>query len=208
MLTGMKAILVLTLVLVWVALTAACSSGVASIAVSETAGDPPLPILSPKPAPTAEPRLRLSDAGPAPEIANETWINSDEPLTLASQRGKVVLLEFWTFGCINCQRVIPIMRQWHSDFAGDDFQVISIHYPEFAHEREFDNVVAATERFKITYPVALDNDGRTWRDYNQRYWPTTYLIDKEGHIRYKHIGEFNETSAAAAEDAIETLLAE
>jgi thiol-disulfide isomerase/thioredoxin len=204
----MKPIITLTLALVLVALTAACSSGLAPDTASETPGDPPPPILSPEPSSTAEPRLRLSDAGPAPEIANETWINSEGPLTLASQRGKVVLLEFWTFGCINCQRVIPYVRQWHSDFAGEDFQVISIHYPEFAHERELDNVVAATERFEIAYPVALDNDGRTWRAYSQRYWPTTYLIDKDGHIRYKHIGEFNETSAAAAEDAIETLLAE
>jgi thiol-disulfide isomerase/thioredoxin len=204
----MKPIITLTLALVLAALTAACSSGLAPVTASEAPGDPPPPLLSPEPFPTPEPRLRLSDAGPAPEIANETWINSDGPLTLASQRGKVVLLEFWTFGCINCQRVIPYVRQWHSDFAGEDFQVISIHYPEFAHEREFDNLVAAMERFEITYPVALDNDGRTWRAYNQRFWPTTYLIDKDGHIRYKHIGEFNETSAAAAEDAIETLLAD
>lgn len=157
--------------------------------------------------PTVSPAVRLDDAGPAPEIANDTWINSD-PLTLESQRGKVVLLEFWTFGCINCQRVIPYVRQWYDDYSGENFQIISIHYPEFARERELSNVVEAVERFEIAYPVALDNDGRTWRAYNQRYWPTTYLIDKDGHIRYKHIGEFSDRSAAATEAAIETLLKE
>lgn len=164
---------------------------------------------SPPPMPTAraESLLRLDDLGPAPEIANDTWINS-EPLNLATQRGNVVLLEFWTYGCINCRRVIPYVNQWHDDYGGDNFQVISIHYPEFAHERELDNVVEATERLEIAYPVALDNDGRTWRAYHQRYWPTTYLIDKAGHIRYKHIGEFNEQTAAAAEAAIEALLQE
>ncbi len=157
---------------------------------------------------TSPPPPTLPDMGAAPEIGNEVWVNSDVPLTLASQRGKVVLLEFWTFGCINCQRVIPHVRKWHSNHAAEGLQVISIHYPEFAHERELANVQEATERFEIEYPVALDNDGLTWRAYRQRYWPTTYLIDKAGRIRYKHIGEYNERSAADAERAIESLLAE
>ncbi len=164
------------------------------------------PAAGPAELPTAPPAL--PDMGAAPEIGNEIWINSDVPLTLASQRGKVVLLEFWTFGCINCQRVIPHVRQWHASHAADGLQVISIHYPEFGYERELANVQEATERFEIEYPVALDNDGLTWRAYRQRYWPTTLLIDKAGRIRYKHIGEFNERSAADAERAIESLLAE
>lgn len=152
--------------------------------------------------------MELDDLGLAPEIANETWINSAEPLTLAGLRGKVVLLEFWTFGCINCRRVTPYIKQWHSQFDETNFQVITIHYPEFAYERDLQNVIAATQESGITYPVALDNNGRTWRAYNQRYWPVTYLIDKDGHIRYKHIGEFNEQSAAGAETAINTLIAQ
>ncbi|MEZ4516846.1 MAG: redoxin domain-containing protein [Chloroflexota bacterium] len=189
------------------ALLIACSpqlSGTeASAATTPSTVETPIPTV-----PASVPMIELVDAGPAPEITNDTWINSDEPLTLDSQRGKVVLLEFWTFGCINCRRVIPYVRQWHDSYAGDNFQVISIHYPEFAYEREYDNVVEATQQFEIAYPVALDNEGRTWRAYSQRYWPTTYLIDKEGHIRYKHIGEFHEQSAAEAEAAIQTLLAE
>lgn len=150
----------------------------------------------------------LPDLGAAPEFQNEIWLNSDEPVTLASQRGKVVLLEFWTFGCINCQRTIPWVQEWQSQYEGDDFTVISIHYPEFAYEREVDNVQDALERFGITYPVAIDNDRLTWRAYNQRYWPTTYLIDKNGRIRYQHIGEYSRGSDLEAVTAIETLMAE
>lgn len=212
----MKASFFFAVILALFGVLVACSpQSEQSQAVDEFASEA---VLGPTPAPTTdsapeatEPALssaRLDDAGLAPEIANGTWINSAEPLTLASQRGKVVLLEFWTFGCINCQRVTPYLRQWYEDFAGEDFQVIAIHYPEFPREREFDNVVEATQRFEIDYPVALDNDGRTWRAYQQRYWPTTYLIDKKGHIRYKHIGEFSERSAVEAEAAIDALLVE
>jgi len=150
----------------------------------------------------------LPDMGAAPEFLNEVWLNSDGPVTLASQQGKVVLLEFWTFGCINCQRTIPWVKEWQAQYEGDDFTVISIHYPEFAYEREVDNVQDALERFEITYPVAIDNDRQTWRAYNQRFWPTTYLIDKNGRIRYQHIGEFSRGSDLEAVAAIETLMAE
>jgi len=169
---------------------------------------PPLPAESVSEEVTAVPptvRADLPDLGPAPEIRNEIWVNAEAPVTLASVRGKVVLLEFWTFGCINCQRVIPYVQAWYETYAGDDFTVISVHYPEFAHERDYDNVVAATERLGVGYPVAIDNDRLTWGAYNQRYWPTTYLIDKAGHMRYKHIGEgaYQETEAA-----IQALMAE
>lgn len=201
--------IVLTFVFLMPVFLTACVAGPAA----ESRRPQQEPASAPAPAETATkqppaPAIQFSDSGPAPEIANETWINAAAPLTLADLRGKVVLLEFWTFGCINCQRVIPFVRQWHSDYQGTDFQVISIHYPEFARERDYDNVVEATQRFEIVYPVALDNDGRTWRAYQQRYWPTTYLIDRNGHIRYKHIGEFNEETAARTEAAIEALLAE
>ncbi len=150
----------------------------------------------------------LPDMGEAPEFLNDVWLNSDGPVTLAAQRGKVVLLEFWTFGCINCQRTIPWVKEWQAQYEGDDFTVISIHYPEFAYEREVDNVRDALARFEITYPVAIDNDRQTWRAYNQRYWPTTYLIDKNGRIRYQHIGEFSRGSDLEAVAAIEALMAE
>ncbi|VAW42750.1 hypothetical protein MNBD_CHLOROFLEXI01-2868 [hydrothermal vent metagenome] len=93
-------------------------------------------------------------------------------------------------------------------YEGDDFVVISIHYPEFGYEGEYDNVVDAVERLEVTYPVALDNDRLTWRAYNQRFWPTTYLIDKNGRIRYQHIGEFSRGTDLQAVAAIEALMAE
>ncbi len=94
--------------------------------------------------------------------------------------------------------MIPWVREWYETYNGDDFTVISVHYPEFSYEREVDNVVDATERLGVAYPVAIDNDRVTWGAYNQRYWPTRYLIDKRGHLRYKHIGEgaYEETEAA------------
>ncbi len=85
--------------------------------------------------------------------------------------------------------MVPHVNDWYAQFAGDDFEVIGVHYPEFAYEREVENVAAAILRMEIKYPVAIDNDRKTWSAYRQRYWPTRYLIDKDGNIRYKHIGE-------------------
>ena len=85
--------------------------------------------------------------------------------------------------------MIPWVREWYEKYEGDDFTVIGMHYPEFGFEEDFDNVLQATQELGVAYPVALDNDGATWRAYQQRYWPTRYLIDKEGNIRYTHIGE-------------------
>lgn len=167
------------------------------------------------PAETAVPALAqtptkatLPDLGLAPEFKNDTWLNAPEPVRLASLRGKVVLLEFWTFGCINCQRTTPWIKEWQARYEGDDFAVVTIHYPEFAHERDVDNVARALAENGITYPVAIDNDRLTWDAYRQRYWPTTYLIDKSGHIRYVHIGEFTRGSDREAAAAIEALIAE
>lgn len=101
--------------------------------------------------------------------------------------------------------MIPWVREWYEKYEGDDFTVVSVHYPEFSYEEEIDNVQEATERLGVAYPVAIDNDRLTWGAYNQRFWPTTYLIDKRGHIRYKHIGEgaYEKTEAA-----IQALMAE
>jgi thiol-disulfide isomerase/thioredoxin len=153
---------------------------------------------------TAGPLLHLPDGGPAPDFRNDVWINS-EPLRLADLRGKVVLVEFWTFGCVNCQRVIPHVNAWYETYADEGFEVVGVHYPEFEYERDVDNVRAAVSRLEIGYPVAIDNDRLTWGAYNQRYWPTLYLLDKAGHIRYKHIGE---GAYAETEAAIRELLAE
>lgn len=144
-------------------------------------------------------------SGRAPELTNEVWLNSDRPLRLADLHGKVVLVDFWTFGCINCQRVIPALRAWHETYGPQGLVVIGNHYPEFGYEAELDNLRAAIVDLEVPYPVAQDNKGETWRAYNTRFWPTLVLIDKRGRIRSRHIGEgaYPETEAA-----IQALLAE
>lgn len=143
-------------------------------------------------------RSSLDDYGPAPELENEVWLNAHEPIRLENLRGQVVLLNMWTFGCINCRNVIPSLREFHEQYQDDGLVVIGNHYPEFAYEKDIENLKNALQQLDIPYPVAQDNDGHTWRAYKNRYWPTLYLIDKRGHIRYIHIGEgrYAETESA------------
>ncbi len=143
--------------------------------------------------------------GAAPEIQSLNWINSDTPLRLRDLRGSVVLLEFWTFDCINCIHTLPHVEQWYQTYHDQGLNVIGIHYPELSYERDFGNIVTAAQRLNVTYPVGIDNDGATWDAYGQRYWPTIYLIDKQGNIRYLRIGE---GSYDATEATIQALLAE
>ncbi len=147
----------------------------------------------------------LPDLGPAPELTNEAWLNVDSPLRLADLRGKVVIVEMWTFGCINCQHVIPALKDWYARYKDQGLVIIGNHYPEFSYEEDLANLKDAVARFDIQYPVTQDNDGATWRAYKNRYWPTLYLIDKQGQIRYVHIGEgrYQET-----EENIKALLEE
>jgi thiol-disulfide isomerase/thioredoxin len=147
----------------------------------------------------------MPNYGPAPELNNQVWLNTDTPLRLTDLRGRVVLLEFWTFDCINCIRTIPYMQQWHETYADQGLTVIGNHFPEYDYEHDLTDLRAALPRLGITYAVAQDNNGATWRAYNQRYWPTIYLIDKQGNIRYFHIGEGR---YAETEAAIQALLAE
>jgi|GEM_PF-334928 len=158
------------------------------------------------PSPTQEAYVsNLPILGTAPEIQSLSWLNSEKPLRLAHLRGSVVLLEFWTFDCINCIRTLPYIEAWYEDYHDQGLEVVGIHYPEFSYERDLQNVLATTQRLNVTYPVGQDNDQATWRAYGQHYWPTVYLIDKRGNIRYKRIGEgaYDETEAA-----INDLLAE
>lgn len=125
----------------------------------------------------------------APEITGiEKWINS-KPLTLAQLRGKVVLIDFWTYSCINCIRTLPYLTSWYERYKDKGFVIIGVHTPEFEFEKDFGNVRTATERFQIHYPVALDNDYQTWQAYYNLYWPAHYLIDQEGVVRQVHFGE-------------------
>ncbi len=147
----------------------------------------------------------LPDLGPAPELSNTVWLNTPSPLRLADLRGKVVGLELWTFDCINCQHVIPYLEGWYSTYKDQGFVLIANHYPEFDVERDLNALKQAVASEGIQYPVTQDNDGRTWNAYQNTYWPTLYLIDKRGHIRYVHIGEGD---YAATEQNIRSLLAE
>lgn len=150
---------------------------------------------APQPIPEA---ASLPNLGAAPELTSDTWLNTEAPLRLAGLRGQVVLVEMWTFGCINCQRVIPHLQAWHEEYSGQGLVVIGNHFPEFDFERDLHALRKAVASRGITFPVAQDNDGETWRAYHNRYWPTIYLVDKQGRLRYEHIGEgaYDETEAA------------
>ena len=150
---------------------------------------------------------RLAVLGRAPELVGvDPWFNTPdgEPLRLAALRDRVVLLEFWTFACVNCQRTLPFLRRMHDQYQ-PDFTVVGVHSPEFAFERSVQNVERAVREHGLEYPVGLDNDFVAWNAYGNRYWPTMYLIDRAGQIRYTQIGEGN---YGRTETAIRTLLAE
>ncbi|MBP9817611.1 cytochrome c biogenesis protein DipZ [Candidatus Shapirobacteria bacterium] len=125
----------------------------------------------------------------APEIVpGGVWINSD-PLTLDELKGKVVIVDFWTYSCINCQRTLPYLREWYKKYSDKGLVIIGVHAPEFEFEKSEKNVARAIKDFELTYPIVQDNDFATWRAYDNRYWPAKYFIDKEGYIRYSHFGE-------------------
>ena len=125
----------------------------------------------------------------APDFVGITsWINS-EPLHMRALKGNVVLIDFWDYSCINCIRTLPHITRMYQEYKNKGFVIIGVHTPEFAFEHIAENVEKAVKRFGIFYPVAMDNDYKTWRAYNNKYWPTSYLIDKEGTIRLVHIGE-------------------
>lgn len=118
----------------------------------------------------------------------EAWLNS-EPLTQEELRGKVVLIDFWTYSCINCIRTLPFVTSWYDKYEKDGFVIIGVHTPEFAFEKVRKNVEKAIKRHGINFPVAQDNDFETWNNYNNRYWPAKYLFDHNGKLRYTHFGE-------------------
>jgi cytochrome c biogenesis protein CcdA/thiol-disulfide isomerase/thioredoxin len=131
----------------------------------------------------------LSDYGVAPPIhADGAWINT-KPLTLAQLHGKVVLVDFWTYSCINCLRTLPHLKAWYAAYRSKGLVVIGVHTPEFAFEHVTSNVRDAVKRLGISYPVVQDNRYKTWDNYANEYWPAEYLIDKQGHVRHTHFGE-------------------
>ena len=134
----------------------------------------------------------LENCGPAPAFRGiQQWLNTPggKPVTLASLRGKVVLVDFWAYSCINCQRELPHVEAWAKDYAADGFEVIGVHTPEYAFEHVPSNVEAGVRRLGLTFPVALDNSYDTWDAYDNQSWPAAYLIDASGRIRHISIGE-------------------
>lgn len=144
----------------------------------------------------------------APEFTQiSSYINTpnNSPLTLSSLKGKVVLVDFWTYTCINCIRTIPYINDWNQKYADKGLVIVGVHSPEFDFEKSYDNVKAAVQKYGIKYPVLLDSDHGTWNAFGNQYWPRDYLIDAQGYIRHDHIGEggYDQT-----EKAIQSLLAE
>jgi len=129
----------------------------------------------------------------APELVGGPWLNTpgDQPVSLASRRGKVTIVHFWTYGCYNCQNNLAAYARWYQQFAGRDVVIVGIHTPETSSERVGANVVRHVKDFKIEYPVLFDQSETNWRRWQQRYWPTVYLIDRKGKVRFRWIGELN-----------------
>ena len=148
----------------------------------------------------------LQDCFPAPDFQGiAAWLNTPggAPLTIKSLRGKVVLVDFWTYSCINCQRSLPHVEAWYQRYQADGLVVVGVHTPEFAFEHVVSNVRSAVQQFGITYPVAVDNSYSTWNAYGNEYWPADYLIDASGDVRYE---SFDEGQYGQTETAIRQLL--
>lgn len=141
---------------------------------------------------------------PAPEFAGiEGWLNTDAPISLSALRGKVVLVDFWTYSCINCRRTVPYLNRWQAEYGPHGLQIIGIHTPEFGFERVRHNVADAVREFGIRYPVGQDNGFQTWRAWSNQAWPAFYLVDREGRIVLLREGEGH---AREMEGAIRSLL--
>ena len=147
---------------------------------------------------------KTSESIAAPELAAGDWINS-EPQKLSDLRGHVVLIEFWTFGCYNCQNTVPFVKGWNDRYRAEGLTVIGVHSPEFDEERKVENLRGAVSSLGISYPVVTDNDYQTWKAYKVEAWPTLFLLDKQGRVRWTHVGEGN---YGEAERQIQKLLAE
>ena len=197
----------------------AATPGTEPVPAAETA---PAPAVQAPPRPTAT--AVPATATPAPVVARtsaesgrkgdeklaaeltgiSSWINAD-PFTLESKRGSVVLVDFWTYTCINCIRTLRYLKQWQEKYADKGLVIVGVHTPEFEFEKNRDNVVKAVGEFGLEYAVAQDNDYGTWRAFENRFWPAKYLIDKDGYVRYTHFGE---GQYQATEEWIRKLLVE
>ena len=143
--------------------------------------------------------LKPGQTAPAPEFRGVTeWINSG-PLTMAKLRGKVVLVHFWTNGCYNCKNNYPHYKAWQERYAGKDVVIVGIHTPETPGERDVDRIKAQAAKHGLKFPIAVDNDRSNWNAWNNRYWPTVYVVDRQGRVRYGWEGELNYKGATGEE---------
>ncbi len=173
---------------------------VAAVAVAVSRRDATVVAVAASAPEAATPDLPVGRTAPA--VTSTDWLNT-APLTQQDLSGKVVLYDFWTFGCINCRNTLSHVRAWHARYAADGLVVIGIHTPEFDYEADPANVAEFVTDNDITYPVALDPEHRTWRAFDNHYWPAFFLHDRQGRERYTHVGEgaYDDT-----EDAIRELL--
>ncbi|EIM04390.1 cytochrome c biogenesis protein DipZ [Rhodanobacter denitrificans] len=179
------------------------------VSLASTGGIEQKLINAVRPAPTPQPVLKAGEPlpveGTLPSLAGATqWLNSP-PLTTGSLRGKVVLVDFWTYSCINCIRALPYVRGWADKYKDHGLVVIGVHAPEFAFEKDPANVTKAVKDLGVDYPVALDNDYAIWKGFDNEYWPAHYFIDAQGQIRHHHFGE---GEYRESEDVIRQLLAD
>lgn len=165
--------------------SAACTAQISSSSPSTAiASKTPVEI-----SPTAVNEKSKASSQKLPEFQGiSQWLNSN-PLTIQELKGNVVLIQFWTFSCINCQRTLPYVTKWHEQYAAKGLKIIGVHTPEFAFERETNNIKDAIQKHGILYPVPIDNEFKTWKAYGNEYWPHIYLADRQGNIVYDHIGE-------------------
>lgn len=140
----------------------------------------------------------------AGEIISETWLNS-EKINWNDLRGRVVVVDFWTFACYNCKNTLPYKKAWDEKYRAQGLVVLGVHTPELSFEKDVNNVRQAVQEYDITYPVAIDGDFANWNRYKVWAWPTWFIVDKEGYIRYSHVGEGD---YAGSEKVIQQLLAE
>jgi thiol-disulfide isomerase/thioredoxin len=162
-------------------------------------------IAAAQPGISSEEKMPLAIEGKVPSLAGATeWLNSP-PLTTAGLRGKVVLIDFWTYTCINWMRTLPYTRAWAAKYKPQGLNVIGVHSPEFAFEKDVDNVRRAAKEMTIDYPIAIDSDQAVWRAFQNQYWPALYFIDARGRIRHH---QFGEGQYEQSEKVIQQLLAE
>jgi thiol-disulfide isomerase/thioredoxin len=173
-------LLAVSAALIGIAVTGAVIPGICDEAARAT------PVSS---APATPIQVAAASQQAAPDFTGiSNWFNS-KPLSMADLRGKVVLVDFWTYGCVNCVNTLPHVTELYAKYRDKGLVVVGVHTPEFPFERSASNVQAALKRHGITYPVAQDNDSKTWDAYSNRYWPAQYIIDQNGKIVFQHEGE-------------------